>query len=109
MLKNNILESLQEVQEILENNEFEELINEQKKALQDNFNRVINFEYCEDGGYIFLMPENTFKDFEYYIGMEYETEFIDTKFSLNGNILVIYDYDCSRAKDLFELLEENEK
>lgn len=109
MLNDDMLESIQEIQEVLENDEFKELTDKQKEVLKDNFNTFIKFEYCDDGSYIFLMSENNFKNFEYYLGMEYEKDYIDTKININGNVLVIYDYDSDRTKELFELLEKNEE
>ena len=107
MLKNEMLESLKDVQEILKDcSELKEITNEQKYAMKDKFNTWINFEYCEDGGYIFLMSEENFKSFEYYLGMEYEKENIETKINSNGNILVIYSYDSERAGEIVESLSK---
>lgn len=105
MLKNNMLESLQEVQEILRCNEFKKLTDKQKDSLNNN----CDFEYCEDGSYIFLMSENMFENFEYYLGMKQERDNINIKINLDGYVLVTYDYDSNRAKELFNLLKENEE
>lgn len=109
MIKNNMIESLQGIQEILEGNDFKALADKQREILNSNYNTYITFEYCEDGGYIFLMSESMFKKFEYYLGMEYEKKDIVIKINLEGNVLVSYDYDSERAEELFELLKENEE
>ena len=114
MLKNNMLESLQEVQEILEGCNFKKLTDNQKEVLNGNYNTSINFEYCgyedsEADGYILLMSESNFKKFEYFLGMEYEKDNIEIKVVLNGNVLIIYSDDSNRAKELFNLLKENEE
>ena len=77
MIKENILDSLREIEEILNDYEFKEATKEQKKMLRNNFNKSFNFEYCTIQ-YAFLMSESSFKLFEYYMGMEYEKEYIET-------------------------------
>lgn len=100
---------LQEVQGILEDCDFKTVTKEQKGILRENYNKGMIFDYCQDGGYIFLMSENDFKTFEYHMGMEYAKEEIEIKMQLNGNVLVAYYDNCERAKEIIDLLEENEE
>lgn len=101
-------ELLQEIKEIVENCEFKTVTNEQEDVLRKHFNRGLTFDYCQDGGYIFLMSEDSFKSFDYYMGMEYEREEIELKVQLGDNVLVIYSNCCERAKEIIDLLDENE-
>ena len=54
------LDSLQEVKEILEGCGFKTITRKQREVLKENYNRGLDFEYCQDGGYIFLMGEDNF-------------------------------------------------
>jgi hypothetical protein len=104
IMKNRLFESISILKELLEE-DFKKVTDKQKDVLRSQFNKAINFEYMEDGCYIFIMSEESFKSFNYYYGMEYETP--ESTLIINGYVLVIYEYGCERAQELFELLEEN--
>jgi hypothetical protein len=106
-MREEMLEQINELKEILESGNFKELNSEQIKSLEENFNKRIGFEYLEDGGYVFLMKKHELGSFEYYLGMEYETP--ENKIELDDNVLIVYNYGCERARELFDLLEENEE
>ena len=105
MIKLEMLESINIIQQILEG-DFKEVNKQQEEELHKQFNKYLSFQYINDGGYIFLMDSDTFKDFKYYLGMGYELS--ETCINMDDNVLVTYDYDCVRAKELFELLKEFE-
>lgn len=104
--KENFIESLQEAIESIQDAEFKELTEEQQDKINKNYNTYINFEYSADIN-TFIMSEDAFKRFEYYLGMEYEKDDIVNKIALDGNIFVAYDIDNDRVNDLIELLEES--
>lgn len=105
-IQNDMLEKIEVVNDILKS-DFKEINERQQEKIQDNFNCYVSFNYLEDGGYIFLMEKETFKTFNYYLGMEYETP--EILITIDKNVLVSYEYDCKRAKELFELLNEFEE
>ena len=111
-LLNEMKELIESIEIAEENKEIRKLNDSQKDMIQNNFNTYINFNYFEDDGYTFIMSPESFKRFEYYLGMEYDKEYIQSKIEINGQIIVTYEYDSERADDLFaELreLEENEE
>lgn len=109
MLKDEMLKSLEEIKAILEESEFKKVTTKQKNVMREHFNKSVNFEYCPITA-TFLMSEDAFNSFEYYLGMEYEKDEIETKINLGENILVIYSRDCDKVRDLLSLIEsENEE
>ncbi len=100
-----MLEELNIVKEVLEDNKFKKINPAHKEILAGTFNKYVDFEYLEDGGYWFIMYEFDFANFEYYMGMEYEREHILYKINLGCSILVCYSYDSERAGELIELVE----
>lgn len=102
------LESIRELLEVIESDEMKELNKAQRKFLKDRFNTYINFEYTEDANYILKMSEEAFKNFEYYLGMEYDREYILTLIKSDGEVIVEYDTDSKRLTDIFEELAELE-
>ena len=107
-IQNEMLEQIEVINDILKS-DFKEINERQQEKIKKNFNCYISFNYLEDGGYIFLMSEDSFKDFEYYIGMEYEKEYIESKVVANEIVMVIYSYDSSRTKELIEDLRKLEE
>ena len=105
MLIDDLREGVNDLKDMMEC-DFKQVTSEQKDILWENFNKAFNFMYCEDGGYLFVMPSKNFNSFEHYMGMEYERGYIEGRIELNGAILVAYEYGCERAKELIELLEE---
>lgn len=103
------IESIKELLEVVESDSMKELNKSQRKFLRDRFNTYINFEYTEDANYILKMSEEAFKSFEYYLGMEYEKEYILTLIKANGYVVVEYDTESSRLADIFEELAELEE
>ena len=109
----NLIDDMKELIESLEtaeeDNEIRELNDSQKDMIRNHFNTYINFKYFEDGGYAFIMSSESFKRFEYYLGFEYEKEYIQSKVEINGQIIVTYEYDSEKADDLFVELRELEE
>lgn len=104
----NMLYSLEDALEVFKDLTFKELTREQMKAIREQFNTSIMFEY-EPDEYVFIMSCETFKQFEYYLGMEYERNDIDIKCEINGNVLVQYNIDNERVAKLIDLLESSDK
>lgn len=103
------IESIKDLLEVVEGDEMKQLNKTQRKFLKDRFNTYINFEYTEDGGYILKMSESAFGNFEYYLGMEYDKEYILTLIKSEGEVIVEYDTDSKRLSNIFEELEELEE
>lgn len=102
-------ESIKELLEIVESDEMKELNKKQKQYIRDRFNTYINFEYTEDANYILKMSNSDYKSFNYYLGMEYEKDYILTVIQDSNYTIVEYDTDCDRLRDIFESLEELEE
>ena len=85
--------------------EFKELTEKQQQLINRRFNTYINFEYCNDNGIAFIISENDFKNFEYFLGMEYEREDILTKVAIDDIVYVVYDSNNERVNELIEMLE----
>ena len=105
-IKENLLST---ISVIFNNPKLKELNEEQKECIEKNFNTHIDFEYVEDGGYTFIMEEYDFKNFEYYLGMEYEKQYIESKIVIDDIVIVTYSYDSNRTKDLIDMLNEIEE
>jgi len=104
------LESIKELIEIVENGDMIKQLNKaQKGYLKNNFNTYINFEYGEDANYILKMSNSSYKSFEYYLGMEYEKDYILTIIKDSNDTIVEYDTGCDRLRKIFEALEELEE
>jgi hypothetical protein len=50
------------------------------------------------------MSEGSLGNFKYYLGMEYEEEFIISQIVNSGYVIVQYDSDCERLEDIIEHL-----
>jgi hypothetical protein len=88
--------------------ELSELNDNQKKYLRDRYNLLgCRFEYGIDdyGLYIIKCSEETFRRMEYYLGLEYVRDEIDTIIKQNGQVLVAYN-ENDRVSELFEKLKE---
>lgn len=103
------IESIKELLEIVESDDMKELNKAQKKYIRDRFNTYISFEYTEDANYILKMSESAFNNFEYYLGMEYDKEYILTFIKAEGYVIVEYETASSRLSDIFEELKELEE
>lgn len=108
MKKDNMISSLQDLQDKLENVDFKELNQDQKHLIKDRFNTYVNFEYAPDEN-MFIMSAEAFKQFEYYLGMEYEKDDIELKCEIDDNVAVCYNVDNERVSELIDLLEGNNK
>jgi hypothetical protein len=103
--KDDLRQGLKELVEIIDS-DFRRLNTEQKRFIENNYNTYINFEYTEDGGYIFVMDRDNFDWFECLIGMESERDNIESIITINKSIMVTYSYDSTRAEQLINTLNE---
>ena len=103
------LELIKELIDVVEKGDLKKLNAEQKDYIRKNFNTYINFEYTEDANCILKMSNSDYKSFNYYLGMEYEKDYILTVISDSNYTIVEYDTDCDRLRDIFESLEELEE
>jgi hypothetical protein len=97
------VESIKDLLEVVESDEMKQLNKAQRKFLKDRFNTYINFEYAEDGGYILKMSESAFGNFEYYLGMEYDKEYILTLIKSDGEVIVEYETMVSELDNIKNL------
>ena len=105
MYKDDMRQGLKGLIEIIDS-DFRKLNNTQKGYIEDSFNTHIEFEYIEDGGYIFIMEKNDFKKFEHYLGMAYDREYIESNIIINNTVMATYSYDSTRAEALINTLNE---
>ena len=99
---------IEDVEKAIENKEVKALNGQQEKYLKDNYNSFVKFEYFEDdnGNYVVSMTKDDYKSFRYYLGMEYEDDYILEKLQYENNIIIVYDYDCERLNNIIEKLEK---
>lgn len=106
MVINQIKEELENLEEL----EFKEINERQKKMLNEQYNfYTTKFKYAEDdyGNVVFICTKNIFKNMEYYLGLEFERDQIEYKFSINKNVIVSYS-GSERVEKLLEQLQELE-
>jgi hypothetical protein len=80
---------------------------EQRKMFRDRFNTSScprAYAITEDE-FIFEMAHDSFGSFEYYAGMEYEREHLVLKIQSEGDLLVVYNRDCTRAENIIAMLD----
>ena len=73
---------LEEVMEM----DFKNVTSEQRENLQKEYNRGMSFKYNIDN-LIFVMDEYTWKNFMYYLGMEYESDNIGVGITASKGII----------------------
>jgi hypothetical protein len=62
----------------------------------------------EEDTYVFHMTKSNFRNWEYYLGMEYVKDEIEFYFEFNQEIIVMYN-DCDRIRELYDVIDENEE
>ena len=79
--------------------------NKEVKTLSTSF---VKFEYFEDdmGNYVVSMTKEAYKSFRYYLGMEYEDDYILQQLQDENDVIIVYDYDCKRLSHIIEELEK---
>ena len=99
---------IEEVEEAIENKEVKTLNRQQEKYLKDNYNTLVKFDYFEDdmGNYVLSMTKTAYKLFRYFLGMEYEDDYILQQLQDENDVIIVYDYDCKRLSHIIEELEE---
>ena len=99
---------IEDVEKAIENKEVKSLNTQQKIYLKDNYNSFIKFDYFEDdmGNYIVSMTKEAYKSFRYYLGMEYEDDYILQQLQDENDVIIVYDYDCKRLSHIIEELEK---
>ena len=99
---------IEEVEEAIENKEVKTLNRQQEKYLKDNYNTLVKFDYFEDdmGNYVLSMTKTTYKLFRYFLGMEYEDDYILQQLQDENDVIIVYDYDCERLSNIIEELEK---
>ena len=102
---------IEDVEKAIENKEVKSLNTQQEIYLKDNYNSFIKFNYFEDnmGNYIVSMTKDDYKSFRYYLGMEYEDDYILQQLQDENDVIIVYDYDCERLSNIIEELEEIEE
>jgi len=100
---------LEQVNLMLEGIELTEVTSEQKQIFRKNFNTSMSIrEYAVTEDMIFfIMSENSFGSFEYYAGMEYEREHIELRIEVDGDLLVGYSRESSRAEGIINLIDSD--
>lgn len=74
--------------------------------LSKRFNFYSRFEYAVDEEEIYVkMRKDTFREFEYYLGMEYNRDNIVFKIEFDNEVHVVYD----GSERLFSVLEIEEQ
>ena len=99
---------IEEVEEAIENKEVKTLNRQQEKYLKDNYNSFVNFDYFNNGNYIVSMTKDAYKLFRYFLGMEYEDDYILQQLQDENDVIIVYDYDCERLSHIIEELEKIE-
>ena len=79
--------------------------NKEVKTLSTSF---VKFDYFEDdfGNYVVSMTKDAYKSFRYYLGMEYEDDYILQQLQDENDVIIVYDYDCERLSHIIEELEK---
>ena len=85
--------------------DFKDVTSEQRENLQKEYNKGMSFKYNIDN-LIFIMDEYTFKNFMYYLGMEYESDNIGMNLTYDDMVIVQYIECTERLEDLFKALGE---
>ena len=80
--------------------------NREVKTLSTSF---VKFDYFEDdnGNYVVSMTKDAYKSFRYYLGMEYEDDYIVQQLQDENDVIIVYDYDCERLSNIIEKIEKN--
>ena len=101
---------IEDVESAIENKEVKTLNRQQEKYLKDRYNSFVKFEYFEDdmGNYVVSMTKDAYKSFRYYLGMEYEDDYILEQLQYETEVIIVYDYDCERLSNIIEELEKIE-
>ena len=60
------------------------------------------------GNYVVSMTKDAYKSFRYYLGMEYEDDYILEQLQYETEVIIVYDYDCKRLSHIIEELEKIE-
>lgn len=105
-----IIGTLKEELELLETLEFKKVNAAQKQMLKNDYNfYTAGLEYAEDdwGNVIFICSNDTLRNMEYYLGLEYDKDYIEYKMSNNRKTIVSYS-GSERAEKLLGKLRENE-
>ena len=97
---------IEDVEKAIENKEVKTLNSQQKRYLKDNYNLFINFDYFNNGNYVVSMTKTAYESFRYYLGMEYEDDYILEQLQYETEVIIVYDYDCERLSNIIEELEE---
>ena len=99
---------IEEVEKAIENKEIKTLNSQQEIYLKDHYNSFIKFDYFEDdmGNYVVSMTKGAYKSFRYYLGMEYEDDYILQQLQDENEVIIVYDYDCERLSHIIEKLEK---
>ena len=99
---------IEDVEKAIENREIKTLNSQQEIYLKDNYNSLVKFVYFEDdmGNYVVSMTKGAYKSFRYYLGMEYEDDYILQQLQDENDVIIVYDYDCERLSNIIEELEE---
>ena len=102
---------IEDVESAIENKEVKTLNRQQEKYLKARYNSFVKFEYFEDdmGNYVVSMTKDAYKSFRYYLGMEYEDDYILEQLQYETEVIIVYDYDCERLSNIIEELEELEE
>ena len=101
---------IEDVESAIENKEVKTLNRQQEKYLKDRYNSFVKFEYFEDdmGNYVVSMTKDDYKSFRYYLGMEYEDDYILQQLQDENEVIIVYDYDCEKLSHIIEELEKIE-
>ena len=99
---------IEDVEKAIENKEVKSLNTQQEIYLKDNYNSFIKFNYFEDdmGNYVLSMTKTAYKLFRYFLGMEYEDDYILQQLQDENDVIIVYDYDCKRLSHIIEELEK---
>ena len=99
---------IEEVEEAIENKEVKTLNRQQEKYLKDHYNSFMKFDYFEDDmcNYVVSMTKTDYKLFRYFLGMEYEDDYILQQLQDENDVIIVYDYDCERLSNIIEELEK---
>ena len=97
---------IEAVERAIENKKVKTLNRQQEKYLKDNYNSFVNFDYFNNGNYIVSMTKTAYKLFRYFLGMEYEDDYIFQQLQDGNDVIIVYDYDCKRLSHIIEELEK---
>lgn len=83
-------------------NENEVEVKYSPKSLGERFGFYGRFQYLIMDCEIYLtMHKDTYKSFEYYLGMEYEKDCINVKIENDSKVIVFYE-DCERLLKILD-------